>query len=300
LAIINAVLNSAANALYFILQKKSESAADGCGIGKTFYIMRNFLKLIVLQIKFGYLFQIKNLIMKMVKTCLALVIMLTAFSQVRAQTADDIINKYFDAIGGKDKIAQIKSIHMENTVEAMGGEGPSTITILNGKGYRLDSEVNGSKITQVFTDKGGWMINPFMGGTTPQAIPEDVYKQSKERLDVGGPLFNYAAKGTKVALDGTEAGAYKLKVTTADSVDMELFIDSASYNLVKVVSSATMMGQTMDVTTTFSDFKKSDFGVVFPNTTEISYGGQFDITSKVKKLEINQPVDPAIFEMPKS
>ena len=238
--------------------------------------------------------------MKMVKTCLALVIMLTAFSQIRAQTADDVINRYFDAIGGKDKIAQIKSIHMENTVEAMGGEGPSTITILNGKGYRLDSEVNGSKITQVFTDKGGWMINPFMGGTTPQAIPDDVYKQSKERLDVGGPLFNYAAKGTKVVLDGTEAGAYKLKVTTADSVEMELFIDSASYNLVKVVSSATMMGQTMDVTTTFSDFKKSDFGVVFPNTTEISYGGQFDITSKVKKLEINQPVDPAIFEMPKS
>lgn len=238
--------------------------------------------------------------MKMVKTCLALVITLTAFTQIRAQTADEIINKYFDAIGGKDKIAQIKSVRMENTIEAMGGEGPSTITILNGKGYRIDSEVNGNKITQVYTDKGGWAINPFMGSTTPQAVPEDVYKQNKERLDVGGPLFNYAAKGSKVVLDGKEAGAYKLKVTTVDSTEMELYIDSATYNLVKLTSSASMMGQTMEITTTFSDFKKSDLGVVYPYTTEISFGGQFDITSKVKKLDINPEVDPSIFEMPKS
>jgi|SRR6185312_2932207 len=238
--------------------------------------------------------------MKMVKTCLALVITLTAFAQIQAQTADDIINKYFDAIGGKDKIAQIKSVHMENTVEAMGGEGPSTITILNGKGYRFDSEMNGNKITQVYTDKGGWAINPFMGSTTPQVVPDEVYKQNKERFDVGGPLFNYAAKGSKVVLDGKEAGAYKLKVTTADSIEMELYIDSATYNLVKLTSSASMMGQTMEVVTTFSDFKKSDFGIVFPNTTEISFGGQFDITSRIKKLDINQEVDPKIFEMPKS
>ena len=236
----------------------------------------------------------------MVKTCFALVIALTAFTQIRAQTADEIINKYFDAIGGREKIAQIKSVRMESTTEAMGGEGPSTVTILNGKGYRIDSEVNGNKITQVYTDKGGWAINPFMGSTTPQAVPEDVYKQNKERLDVGGPLFNYAAKGSKVVLDGREAGAYKLKVTTVDSTEMELYIDSATYHLVKLTSSASMMGQMMEITTTFSDFKKSDFGVVYPYTTEISFGGQFDITSKVKKLDINPEVDPAIFEMPKS
>lgn len=238
--------------------------------------------------------------MKMVKTCFALVVALTAFTQIRAQTADEIINKYFDAVGGRDRIAQIKSVRMENTIEAMGGEGPSTITILNGKGYRIDSEVNGNKITQVYTDKGGWAINPFMGSTTAQAIPDDVFKQNKDRLDVGGPLFNYAAKGSKVVLDGREAGAYKLKLTTVDSIEMELYIDSATYNLVKLTSSASMMGQTMEITTTFSDFKKSDFGVVYPYTTEISFGGQFDITSKVKKLDINPEVDPAIFEMPKS
>ena len=238
--------------------------------------------------------------MKMVKSFLILIFSLTAYTGLRAQTADDIVNKYLDAVGGKDKIAQVKSIHMENTVEAMGGEGPSTITILNGKGYRIDSEINGSKITQVYTDKGGWAINPFMGGTTAQAIPDDVYKQNKDRLDAGGPLYNYAAKGYKVTLDGKDAGAYKLKVVTGDSVEMELYIDCASYNLVKLTSSASMMGQTMEVVTTFSDFKKSDFGLVYPYTTEISFGGQFDITSKVKKLEINQEVDPKIFDMPKS
>jgi hypothetical protein len=238
--------------------------------------------------------------MKMLKTCLVLILSLVVSMGMRAQTADDIVNKYLEALGGKDKIGQIKSVHMENTVEVMGNEGPSTVTVLGGKGYRIDSEVNGQKITQVYTDKGGWAINPFMGSSEPQALPEDVLKQNKERIDPSGPLYDYAAKGNKVELDGKEGGSYKLKVTSPDSIATELYIDTATYYLVKSVSSVSMMGQTMDLTSTFSDFKKSDYGVVFPYTIEINYGDQFSLTSKVKKIEVNQEVDPKIFDMPKS
>ncbi len=70
--------------------------------------------------------------------------------------------------------------------------------------------------------------------------------------------------------------------------------------MTKLVSTAQMMGQTMEVSTTFSNFKKTDFGVVFPYTIEISYGGQFSITTNVNKLELNKKIDPTIFDMPKS
>jgi len=238
--------------------------------------------------------------MKMVKSCLALVFTLAACSGIRAQTADDIINKYFDAIGGKDKVAQLKSFHSENTVDVMGNEGPSSVTILNNKGYRLESEFSGKKIIQVITDKGGWAVNPMMGSTTAQVIPDEMYKQSKDQIDMGGPLYNYAAKGNKVELQGTEAGAYKLKVTSPDSVETTIYIDSATHFMTKVSRSATVMGQSVEVSSTFSDYKKTDFGILFPFTVEISYGGQFSLTSKANKIEINQEVDPKIFEMPKS
>jgi hypothetical protein len=225
--------------------------------------------------------------------------MLTAFTGIRAQTADDIINKYLEAIGGKDKIAQLKSIHMESTTEAMGNEGPSTITILNGKGYRYESEMNGQKIIQVYTDKGGWAVNPFMGSTTPQPLPDETYKESKGQLDLF-PLYNYADKGNKVELEGKEAGAYKLKLTTADSVETTFYIDSATYYITKATRNATMMGQAMEVSSKFSDFKKTDFGIVYPFAIDISFGEQFNLTTKVNKIEMNQDVDPKIFDMPKS
>ncbi len=109
--------------------------------------------------------------MNMVKTGLTFLFAMASFTFIKAQTADDIINKYVDALGGKDKLDQIRTVYITNTTQVMGNEGPSTTQILNGKAYRLDYEVNGQKSTQVITDKGGWQINPFMGATTAQPLP---------------------------------------------------------------------------------------------------------------------------------
>ncbi len=119
-------------------------------------------------------------------------------------------------------------------------------------------------------------------------------------MDVTGPLYNYAAKGNKVELLGKEGNDYKLKVTTSDSTETTVYIDGTTYYMTKLVATASMMGQTMEVTSTFSNFKKGDLGLVFPYSVEISYGGQFNITTTVNKIEINKTIDPAIFEMPKS
>ena len=113
--------------------------------------------------------------MNMVKSGLTFLFALASFTIIKAQTADEIVNKYVDAIGGKDKLEQIKTVKISNTIQAMGNEGPSTTQILNGKAFRMDYEINGQKTTQVYTDKGGWQINPFMGATTAQPLPEEMY-----------------------------------------------------------------------------------------------------------------------------
>jgi len=242
--------------------------------------------------------------MKLVNIGMAFLMAVTCVSisqaQTTAATADDVVNKYVDAIGGKDKLQQMKTKYMESTSLVMGNEGPSTVNIIDNTGYKIVSEVNGQTFIQVFTDKGGWQVNPFAGATTPTPLPDDLYKQGKSALDITGPLFNYAAKGNKVELLGKEGNDYKLKVTLKDSIELTVYIDGTTYYLTKLVTTAAMMGQTMEVTSTFSNFKKDDMGLVFPYTVEISYGGQFNITTNVKKIEINKTIDPAIFEMPKS
>ena len=238
--------------------------------------------------------------MNLVKSGIVLLLGLAGISGARAQTADEIVNKYIDAIGGKAKLSQIKSAYILGTTQMMGNNAQSTTSILEGKGFRLEYEAAGQKVIQVFTDKGGWQVNPMMGSTTPQPLPEEMYKGSRGQIFITGPLYNYAEKGNKVELVGKEGNDYKLKVSNQDSVETMLYIDGTSYYLTKLTRSMNFMGQSMDMTITFSNFKKTDFGVVFPYLTEINIGGQFSITNTLDKIEINKPIDPAIFEMPKS
>lgn len=239
--------------------------------------------------------------MKMVKTgFLSLTVLLSA--ALHAQTADDVIAKHIAAIGGKDKLSAITSVRMENTMQVMGNEAPSTTVILNGKGFRNESDFNGQKIIQVATDNGGWMVNPMMGGTDPQPLPAEQAKAAKEQIYVV-PLLNYAARGGKAELQGQEkvgtVNAYKVKLTSKDSAVITYYFDPTTYYVLQTVRTGEAMGQQMDVTTTYSDYQKTDYGWVVPRAMEVNMGGQFSINAKVNKVDVNVPVDPSIFEMKK-
>jgi outer membrane lipoprotein-sorting protein len=221
-----------------------------------------------------------------------------------AQTADEIINKHINAMGGKDKITQIKSLQIESVMNVMGNDAPMTTTILNGKGFKNEVDFNGSKIIQVYTDKGGWSINPMMGSADAQPMPQEQFKAGKSEINVGGPFINYAAEGNKVELQGKEkigaVDAYKLVLTSKDSSSATFYIDPATYYIVKTVRTLNMNGQTAELAVVFSDYRKTDYGFVVPFSIETTLPQGLTMTSSVKKVEVNKEVDPKIFDMPKS
>ncbi|MEP7320191.1 MAG: hypothetical protein ABI921_15650 [Panacibacter sp.] len=220
-----------------------------------------------------------------------------------AQTIDEIVAKHTEAMGGADKISQVNSVYIESTMQAMGNESLTTTTILNGKGYKSEAEMMGNKLVQVYTDKGGWAINPMAGASTATPMEDEQYKAGEEQVYIGGALIDYAAKGSKAELLPQEkvgaVDAFKIKLTNKDNVETIYYIDPATYYVIQAVKQVNMMGQSMDLTINFSDYKKIDEGLVVAYTTDINYGGQFSLTSTIKKIEINKTIDPAIFEMPK-
>ena len=44
---------------------------------------------------------------------------------------------------------QVKTVYMESTSQVMGNEGPSTINMVNGIGYKVVSEMNGQTFIMV-------------------------------------------------------------------------------------------------------------------------------------------------------
>ena len=234
--------------------------------------------------------------MKITKFCLVLFTAVSIGVAAKAQTADDIIGKYVDAVGGKDKLAQIKSVSTEATLNVMGSDNPASTTLLTGKGYRSEAEVNGSKIVQVYTDKGGWAINPFAGSTDAAPMPDDQYQLGKDELWVGGALLNYKTAGYTAELLPKDGNNYPIKITAGKRVTT-YFIDATSNLLTKVTTTASMQGQDTNVVITYSNYQKTDFGYLSPYKIDEDLG-QIQLSYTVKSVTVNKDVDPKIFDMP--
>jgi hypothetical protein len=239
--------------------------------------------------------------MKLFSAGLTLIIACIGAISVQAQTADDIINKHIDAIGGKDVLSKVKSLYFEGTANAMGNDYPTTTTILAGKGFKTVTTVNGSDIIQCFTDTSGWSINPMMGQAAATSLPPEMVKKGKSALVIGGELVNFREKGFSDSLLGREdysgVNAYKVKLS-GPGIEIVYLFDPNTYYTLKSDSKVTVDGQDVASTTKYSDFKKTDIGFVVPTTLAVTNGG-YDVTIAYTKVEVNKEVDVKIFEMPK-
>lgn len=228
-------------------------------------------------------------------------IALTGMSTVNAQTANDIISKSTDAVGGKEVLSKIKSVYIEAVASVMGLDLPTKIIVLTGKGFRNETNYNGMDIIQCFTDTSGWMINPVQGQATAVALPIEAVKLGKPSLDIRGELYGFQEKGYTDSLLGREdyqgVSAYKIKLSKA-GMDIVYLIDPNTYYILRMDISVSVEGKNITTATTYSNYKKTDFGYVMAFTSGVNNSG-YDVTMNYTKVEINKETDPKVFAMPK-
>lgn len=212
-----------------------------------------------------------------------------------AQTAEQIIAKHIEAIGGNASWKKVNSIKYTGNLSAQGMSIPISQTIVNGKAMRMEFTVMGVVNYTILTEKEGWMYMPVQGQQEPTPLSEEDVKASQYQLDIPGELFDYEKKGNKIALAGKEKindkDVFKLTLTDKDGKEKTLYFDATSYYLVREQEKVNVQGQEMDATTNYSDYKKLPEGIVVAMAIE-SADGPMSFSS----VEVNPTLDEAIFK----
>lgn len=220
-----------------------------------------------------------------------------------AQTVDEIIAKNIQARGGMDKIKSVQTIRSTGTMTmGPGMEAPATMVQKRADKARIEFTLQGMTAVQAYDGTDAWQIMPFTGKKDPEAMSADDKKDIEEMADIDGPLVDYKSKGNKVELLGKDklegTDVYKLKVTLKNGDVTTDYLDADSFLEIKEELKRTVRGTEQELESSIGDYKDVN-GLMFPFAMENGMkGSQQKEKVSISKIELNVPVDDAIFKMP--
>jgi len=214
-------------------------------------------------------------------------------------TAEQVIDKYYQAIGGAAAIDKLKSRVMKGTLIANNGtelgyelyqSGPDSV-------LAVLKRPQGGEFERGFDGTVGWEKNA--GGVRNLANGEiyylrrypDLYKDIKLK-----DQFSRISFGGKQQIDGRDV--YVLRGTTTGGKRESLFFDVETGLLVRRTTSTTTPVGTIPEQVDFADYKDAD-GMKLPFTIRVSaIDPTYSVVRKFTEIKLNVPIDPKRFNKP--
>jgi hypothetical protein len=244
----------------------------------------------------------------MIKSFLSISLLVLA-GHLFAQTADDIINKHFEATGGKEKWAKVYAMHSSgNYVLGPGMLAPVNHYMLAKpfKGVYNDFTWQGMTAKHAMRADSGWNYQPFNGKRDADPMSPNEIRSYKLGADPQGLLFNYKEKGYTVEYLGTDdmdgSDVYKLRLATQQGDMVYYYIDMETNYILKEVTRIKLKDKEEKNSVIYSDFRKTEYGITVPYSMQDvdddgnTQGGPVNFT----KVEVNTTMDVSLFDKPKS
>ena len=246
--------------------------------------------------------------MKITSKLLVAAFVLSSVGSATAQTADEIVDKTVNALGGRDALGKLTSRSSTGTmtIATPGGEISGTVEVLTARPNKSRTLINldltavgaGSMVLdQRFDGTSGYALDSMRGnreitGGQLELMKENVFPT---------PLLGYKERGSKVELAGKEKvddrDAYVLNVTPASGPASRTFIDAQSYLPIKSIVKVNLpevgdVEQTIEV----SDYRDVD-SVKVPFKVKGSSAVQ-TFTIVISDVKHNVKIDEALFAKP--
>ena len=201
-------------------------------------------------------------------------------------TATDVVNKYFEAIGGKEKAMAVKTTMIVSNATIQGTPLVMTTKASAPNKTLMTISVMGNTMQKVVFD-GEKGYQEAQGRKTDMK-PEDI-TEGKEANAIFNDLNYTSGKLTRIEpIDGKNTIVLKIG-------NEEVFYDMTSGLKVKSVKTVkTPDGKEVKVPTTYGDYKAVE-GIMFPHSIEIK-SGPMNLNFKISEIKINEGVEDKDFE----
>jgi len=238
----------------------------------------------------------------MVRNLFFIVISMVLLNTVYSQSADEIIDKHYEAIGGKEIWKSITTLKTTGNVSM----GPMVLNFtsyqVSPDKFRMDVDMQGQSLVQLFDGTDGWMLNPFKGDTKFEKVDKETAKGLKEKGNIAGKLMTYKEDGAQITYLGKETvdsvEVYKIKYQDIDGDFAIYFIDTETFMINKLETERTIQGKNIATEVIFGDFKTTG-KVILPfeivTTTSANRGMVQKVT--IEKVEFDVEVDKGLFDV---
>jgi outer membrane lipoprotein-sorting protein len=239
----------------------------------------------------------------MKKSYLIIAAILVGALQSWAQTADDVIAKHVDAIGGREKVKAINTMKLSGLFDVGGGvQIPFTNYYTRPDKMKIEATFQGMTQQIVVDGDSGWQINPFMGSKDPEPMNGDQFKMMKQQADFEGHLVDFKDKGYTAEFLGQEdfegSQVNKISLSNKDGEQVTYYLDAETNLLLRETQKLKMADNEVESETIYGDYK-AESGVLMAHSMENkSPGQQGSQKITINTVEVNVPIDDAIFKMP--
>ena len=179
-----------------------------------------------------------------------------------AQTADAIIQKHIQFIGGQTQWRKIKTIISSGEYDYGGVKFPFTTYSKAPNRYKFIVPFNGKYYAQAFDGTNGWKIDAFKNETVPTALAGKAARAMANEADVEleNVFVRYKTKGHLATLVGRDTiqgrVCYEIGLTRKNGETEAYFLDADTYELVmkEAISKNSEMGESL-IKIYYSDYR---------------------------------------------
>ena len=175
------------------------------------------------------------------------VVSLGAAAQAQELTLEQVLEKHLEARGGKAALQALTGYEATGTVHVSGFEMPFVLQRARPDRFKLEMEMQGSKIVNAYDGETAWGLNPLAEQSEPQLIEDPRRVSDTKRQGVfDGLLLGHQVLGATLELKGSREldGREVLEIagTLADDTGFTVFLDSSTFLEVRQMQAAVVDG----------------------------------------------------------